>query len=82
VRTIDILNDISRLLSESLDVELISIVWGGDNVLVSGNTDTFNTVDDIKTGLEQSDIFKTVSISSANMDKSGKRVRFKIKVAL
>ena len=81
-QTIDILNDISRLIPENLDIELISIVSGGDNVLISGNTDTFNAVDDIKTGLEQSDIFKTVSISSANMDKSGKRVRFKIKVAL
>jgi len=82
VYTIDILNDISRLIPESLDVELLSIVSGGDNVVVSGNTDTFNAVDDIKTGLEQSDIFKSVSISSANMDKSGKRVRFKLKVAL
>lgn len=82
VRTIDILNDISRLIPENLDVALLSIVSGGDNVLVSGNTDTFNAVDDIKTGLEQSDIFKTVSISSANMDKSGKRVRFKLKVAI
>ncbi len=82
VQTIDILNDISRLIPENLDVELMSIVSGGDNVIVSGNTDTFNAVDDIKTGLEQSEIFKTVSISSANMDKSGKRVRFKIKVAL
>jgi len=82
VRIIDILNDISRLIPENLDVELMSIVSGGDNVVVSGNTDTFNAVDDIKTGLEQSDLFNTVSISSANMDKSGKRVRFKIKVAL
>jgi Tfp pilus assembly protein PilN len=82
VQSIDILNDISRLIPENLDVELKSIVSGGDNVVVSGNTDTFNAVDDIKTGLEQSELFKTVSISSANMDKSGKRVRFKIKVAL
>jgi len=82
VQVIDILNDINRLIPENLDVELMSIVSGGDSVVVAGNTDTFNAVDDIKTGLEQSELFKTVSISSANMDKSGKRVRFKIKVAL
>ena len=69
-------------MPKNLDVELMSIVSGADNVVVSGNTDTFNAVDDIKTGLEESDIFETVSISSATMDKSGKRVRFKIKVAL
>ncbi len=82
VQTIDILNDISRLIPGRLDVKLVSIISGADNVVVSGNTDTFNAVDDIKTGLEQSNIFKAVSINSANMDKSGKRVRFKIKAAL
>ncbi len=82
VKTIDILNDISRLIPEKQDVELVSIVVGSDTVIVSGNTDTFNAVDDMKSGLERADIFKSVSISSANMDQSGKRVRFKLKVAL
>lgn len=82
VRTIDILNDISRLIPEKQDVELVSIVMGSDNVVISGNTDTFNAVDDMKSRLERADIFKNVSISSANMDKSGTRVRFKLKVVL
>lgn len=82
VRTIDILNDISRLIPEKQDVELVSIVVGSDSVVVSGNTDTFNAVDDMKVGLEKADIFKGVSISSANMDQSGTRVRFKLKVVL
>jgi len=82
VKTIDILNDISRLIPEKQDVELVSIIVGSDHVVVSGNTDTFNAVDDMKSGLEGSDIFESVSISSANMDKTGKRVRFKLKVAL
>jgi general secretion pathway protein L len=82
VKTIDILNDISRLIPETQDVELVSIVVGSDNVVVSGNTDTFNAVDDMKSGLERADIFQSVSISSANMDQSGTRVRFKLKVAL
>jgi len=82
VKTVDILNDISRFIPEKQDVELVSIVVGSDNVVVSGNTDTFNAVDDMKSGLERSDIFTSVSISSANMDQSGTRVRFKLKVAL
>ncbi len=82
VKTIDILNDISRLIPEKQDVELVSIVVGSDNVVVTGNTDTFNAVDDMKSGLEMSDNFQSVSISSANMDQSGTRVRFKLKVAL
>ena len=82
IKTIDILNDISRFIPEKQDVELVSIVVGSDNVVVSGNTDTFNAVDDMKSGLERADIFKSVSISSANMDQSGTRVRFKLKVVL
>lgn len=82
VKTIDILNDISRFIPENLDVELVSIVVGSDAVVISGDTDTFNAVDDIKGGLEKTDIFDSVSISSANMDKSGTRVRFKLKVVL
>ena len=82
VKTIDILNDISRLIPEKQDVELVSIVIGSDNVVVSGNTDTFNAVDDMKSGLERADNFQSVSISSANMDQAGTRVRFKLKVAL
>ena len=40
----------------------------------------FNTVDDIKGRLESADIFKSVTISSADLEKSGKRVRFKLKL--
>jgi len=82
VKTIDILNDISRLIPEKQDVELVSIVVGSGNVVVTGNTDTFNAVDDMKSGLERADNFQSVSISSANMDQSGSRVRFKLKVVL
>ncbi len=82
VKTIDILNDISRLVPEKQDVELVSIVVGSETVVISGNTDTFNAVDDMKNRLEGADIFNNVSISSANMDKSGTRVRFKLKVVL
>jgi len=82
VKTIDILNDMSRFIPEKQDVELVSIIVGSDTVMVSGNTDTFNAVDDMKSGLERADIFKSVSISSANMNQSGTRVRFKLKVVL
>jgi len=82
VKTIDILNDISRLIPAKQDVELVSIVLGADNVVISGNTDTFNSVDDMKSGLEEAEIFQTVSISSANMDNAGTRVRFKLKATL
>lgn len=79
---IDILNALSTLIPPETDVELTQLVMGPENVLISGNTNTFNTVDDIKNRLERQPDFKEVTISSANMEKSGKRVRFKLKIQL
>jgi Tfp pilus assembly protein PilN len=56
------------------------MVVGADNVVLSGNTDNFNTVDDIKGSLESDELFKGVTISSADLEKSGQRVRFKLKL--
>ena len=80
VRVIDILNSLSRQIPSSVDVKVNRMVVGAENVVLSGNTDTFNTVDDIKGRLEKADIFKSVTISSADLEKSGKRVRFKLKL--
>jgi general secretion pathway protein L len=55
---------------------------GSESVSISGDTDSFNSVDNIKSNLEKSDIFKKIVISAANIDKFDKRVRFKLKVNL
>ena len=80
VRVIDILNALSLQIPSSADVKVNRRVVGADNVVLSGNTDTFNTVDDIKGKLEEADLFKSVTISSADLEKSGNRVRFKLKL--
>jgi general secretion pathway protein L len=82
IRSIDILNSISKSIPESIVVDISRMVISPDTVLISGNTDTFNSVDDIKIKLEQIDFFKKVTISSANIDRSGKEVRFQLKVEL
>ena len=53
-----------------------------ENVIISGTTDTFNSVEDIKSRLEQVQFFEKVTISSANLDRSGNEVRFMLKVTL
>jgi general secretion pathway protein L len=82
IDAIDILNDISKFIPDTINVALNSIIIGSDSILISGDTDTFNAVDDMKSRLEKAEAFKTVSISSANMNKSGNRVRFKLKVTI
>ena len=76
---IDVLNDISRYIPKQIDVELTSVIIGADSVLISGDTGGFDAVDDVKNSLENAVLFKNVSITSTNKDRSGNRVRFKIK---
>jgi type II secretion system protein L len=82
IRTIDILNDISRLIPRKTDVHLTRLVVGSESLMISGHTDNFNAVDDIKIRLEKSPLFKKITINSANIDRSDNRVRFKLKVNL
>ncbi len=79
---IDILNEISTRVDKQIDVEFTRMVIGEDNVLISGNTGTFNSVDAMKGQLEQAAMFKAVTIVSTNKDKSGNHIRFKLKLQL
>ena len=82
VRTIDVLNELSRTIPDQINTKFTRLVYSGGSVLITGNTDTFNAVDDMKNRLETSELFKSVTISSANADRSGKRVDFKLKIDL
>ncbi|MBA3028121.1 MAG: hypothetical protein FP816_04790 [Desulfobacteraceae bacterium] len=82
IRTIDMLNDISVLIPNNLDIKVTKLVYGPGTVLISGNTKTFNAVDDMKTRLEKSVLFKGVTIASANLNRAGDRVDFKLKIDL
>jgi len=79
---IDILSDISQLIPDSINVEFTQFVRGDENILISGDTDTFNAVDEIKGKLEKSTYFKNITISSANLDAASNRVQFKLKMDL
>jgi hypothetical protein len=79
-KVLDLLRDISLRVPGSLDVKVSRMVVDPEGVQVKGETDTFNTVDIIKKGLEPSEYFSAVTISSANLDRSGKRVQFEIKL--
>ena len=82
IRSIDILNNISRLIPKETDVNLTKLVIGPESVMISGDTDTFNAVDDIKSRLEKAEILKKITINSANIDRTDNRVRFNLKVQL
>jgi Tfp pilus assembly PilM family ATPase len=82
IRSIDIIDSISKSIPQNITLDVTRMVISPDTVLISGNTDTFKSVDDIKNRLEQIEFFKKVTISSSNTDRSGKEVRFQLKVEL
>jgi general secretion pathway protein L len=82
VRTVDVLHQLSVMIPEELDVLFNRMVMGGDGFTISGETAGFDIVDDIKNRLEKSALFSQVTIASANMDRSGKKVRFSLKLEL
>jgi type II secretion system protein L len=80
VRSIDIINNISEKIPANITVNLNRLVIQPENVLISGTTDTYESVDTIKSRLESVRQFEKVTISSANLDRSGKEVQFMLKV--
>jgi general secretion pathway protein L len=79
-KVIDLLRDISLRIPETLDVTVMSMIVDSEAVKIKGETDTFNTVDTVKRNLEPSAFYREVTISSANLDRSGERVQFEMKL--
>jgi len=80
IRTLDIIKDISRLVPESTDFLITSFTFDGAAVKIKGETDNFNTVDNIKNSLGKSNYFKNVTISSATLIKKGTRVGVDLRI--
>ncbi len=79
-KTLDLLLEISERLPEAMDLTVSRLVIDPAAIRIKGNTDTYNTVDRVKQGLEKSSLFKTTTISSANLDRGNNRVLFEIKL--
>ncbi len=80
MKTLDLLNEISAGVPVSMGTEIQSIVISPVKIILSGTTKTFNNIDAIKNNLEKTGIFTAVTIGSANTDRSGKYVRFKLMI--
>jgi general secretion pathway protein L len=74
----DILRDIALHIPKTANADLSSLVIDEEKIRVKGLTDTFNTVDEIKNGLEESIYLKDVSIASAQLDRKTNTIRFEM----
>lgn len=82
IRTLDIIMYISRLVPESTDFLITSFTYDGATVKIKGETDNFNSVDEIKKSLGKSNYFKDVTISSATLIKKGTSVGFDLRMGV
>ncbi len=81
-RVVDILYELSSRIPDNVDVKINRFLFSDGRVVMAGSTDNFNSVDQIKTRLEKSSVFKIVTISSATAEKKGNRVKFNIAIEL
>ncbi len=75
-----VLREMSALMPQSIDVLVTSFTYDEQAVRVQGETDTFNMVDAVRAALENSELFSSVTITSANMMRSGGRVGFDMRI--
>lgn len=79
---VHLLAEISATIPAAIDVRLARFVVDDTGLRIKGTTDTFNSVNAIKTGLEQSTAFGSVEISSATLDAKTSKVRFELKLTM
>ncbi len=77
---IDLLNEISRTLPVSLDIEFTRFIRSKNSLRITGSADQFNTIDKMKHAFENR--FADVEIHSAAMDKKKNRVTFNVTILL
>lgn len=82
IANIEILRAINSRIPDNLDMLITSLVRSDENVVLTGTLDTFNAVDEVKGRLEGSELFDRITISSANLDSSINRIRFRIRADL
>jgi len=79
-KVLDLIKDISQRLPKTLDIDVANMVIDTETIRISGETDSFNTVNNLKSDLEPSPYFSDVTIMPAKLDKTGKRVEFELKL--
>ena len=77
IRVMEILNDLSSKIPNNIDLEITRLVLNHGRLIISGITNNYNSVDTIKSLIQASPRFKSVTINSAEAEKNENHVRFK-----
>ena len=77
-RCVDILLEISRRIEPSLQLEITRLVIGDATVSMAGTAEDFNTINAVKSRLENIPFLKEAVIDFANIEANSRKVRFQI----
>jgi len=77
---LDVLKEISARIPPAIHLQIYRMVADPETVRLSGRTDAFHEVDKIKNELSASAMFGPVAITSANLDRTGKKIQFEISI--
>ncbi len=81
-RILGLLADISLRIPDTLSLQVSRMVIDQKAIRMRGMTATFNTVNEIKSLLSQSPLYRDVQIVSATADKKTRKIRFEIQLEL
>jgi type II secretion system protein L len=81
-RILLILHDISSRIPDNLDLHITRLIIDQDSVKMTGTTDAFKNVNNIKGLIAKSGRYTEVNIVSATNGKEGEGIRFEIKLQL
>lgn len=77
-----ILQEITQAIPEGLKIDVFNLVIDGGNVRIQAQTDSFESVDRIRSGLLAAEQFKQVEMSDAKVAANKAHVRFRIKMSV
>lgn len=78
ISPLEALREISQRIDKNLQIELDSFRLKEDNIGISGNASSYQDIDKIKAALENSTLFSSVDIESAQTNDKGVTFRLKI----
>ena len=79
---LDILNEISSRIPTELKIDVKELSIDQEKIRVKAETDSFSTMDQIKTKLSECPSFKEVSIADAKVGVDQTTVKFNLKITM
>jgi general secretion pathway protein L len=82
VTALDLIREVTERIPRDVKVDIDAFSFDAEKLRLSGQTDSFESVDKFLKTLEGYDLFETVSLSNAKVDVKDNRVNFKLSIAL